>query len=897
MRQRLLLLAVVGVLISTCKSKPPEQPTPKSQPAASQPTAKPSAPAVQVPLRLSDTVIPQRYNVDLTLDPKLPTFSGVVEVTVTLSQKTSTIMLHATELDLDQAVARAGTRQQQGKWVRLDSDTLSVSFPEPIDPGEATLVLSYTGKVSSQDTHGIFRQKENDRWYLMTQFEATYARRAFPCFDEPSFKTPWRLTLHIPKDLTAVANTPIEEEKETLQHKLVKFKESKPLPSYLIAFGVGDYDTIDAGTAGKNKTAIRILTPKGRGGEALYPKEITGQILSAAEEYVGSPYPFEKLDFLVLPESAGFSAMENPGLITYAARVLLAKPEEQTIRYQRRCAGVIAHEIAHLWFGDSVTPYFWDDIWLNESFASWAGDLILSKWKPDLPTKEWSVDSRLGVMGLDSLSTARKIRQPIVTKDDIENAFDRITYSKGKAVLQMFEAWLGEAKFQAIIQRYLSKHAYQNASATDFIASITEVAGAEAGAAFSTFIEQEGVPLVTAKLSCQKGQPPTVSLQQERFIPLGSSASRVRAWGLPVCVRYPVGKATEVECVLLANEVGSLALTKTKSCPAWILPNANATGYYHSRYEAPLLQKLISNKLLSTAEKLEAWGDTRALVAKGDLPLGDVLSILPDLMKNPGPAFTIRAADMMAGLRPLVSQEDTASYQKLLQRWFGDKQKSLGFTSSKGEDSAVSLLRPTLLVLLGDAGDSASLQQAASKKAAEWLTDKQAIEPEIVGEVLLLAARGGDRKLFEAFVAEVKKNTERRERRLIYPMLGSFNDEALTTEALNLITAEGLDIKESISILWAVADNPKNSLLAYDFVTKNMEALSSKMPRESVAGLIRVGGVFCEESRKAEVEAFFKEVSTKHTGGPRILSQTLEGIGLCSTYRKAQEASVAAFLK
>jgi cytosol alanyl aminopeptidase len=898
MKQKLLLLAMVGLLMSACKGKPPEQPTPKNQPTASQPTAKPQAPEAVVPLRLSDTIIPQRYNVDLTLDPNLPTFSGVVEVTLKLSQKTTAIMMHATEIDLQRAIVRAGSQQQQGKWVRLNSDTISISFPEALNPGEATLVLSYTGKVSEQDTHGIFRQQESGRWYLMTQFEATDARRAFPCFDEPSFKTPWKLTFHIPKGLTAVANTPLEEEKETLKDKEVKFMESKPLPSYLIAFGVGDYDIIDVGTAGKNKTALRILAPKGRGGEAQYPKEIMGQILETAEDYVGIPYPFEKLDFLVFPESVGFSAMENPGLITYASRVLLAKPTEQTIRYQRRCASVISHEIAHLWFGDLVTPYFWDDIWLNESFASWAGDLVLSRWKPALPTQEWSVDSRLGVMGLDSLSTARKIRQPILSKDDIENAFDRITYSKGKAVLQMFEAWLGEKQFQTIIRSYLTKHSYKNASATDFIASIAEVAGAEAGAAFSTFIEQEGVPLLTAKLSCEKGQPPSVSLQQERFIPLGSSASKERTWGLPVCVRYPVGKATEVECVLLSKDIGSLSLTKTKTCPAWILPNANATGYYHSRYDANLLQKLISTKQLSTAEKLEAWGDTRALVAKGDVPLGDVLALLPDLMKNPGSAFTIRAADMMAGLRFwLVPPEAFVNYQKLLQKWFGAKQKALGFASSKSEDSAVSLLRPTLLMLIGNAGDSVSLQQAAAKKAAEWLTNKQAIEAEIVGEVLVLAARGGDRKLFDSFVAEVKQNTERRERRSIYSMLGGFNDAALTQEALSLITADGLDIKESIAILWAVSDNPKNASLAYDFVTKNFEALSAKMPRESIAGLIRVGGVFCEESKMSEVEAFFKDISTKHTGGPRILSQTLEGISLCSTYRKTQEASVAAFLK
>ena len=365
---------------------------------------------------------------------------------------------------------------------------------------------------SRTSTTGIFRQKTGDDWYAFTQFEATDARRAFPCFDEPSYKVPWRLALTIPKGDIAVSNTPVAKEVSAGDGlRTVIFEETKPLPSYLVAFGIGPFDVVDAGRAGIKHTPIRMIVPRGQASEARYAVETTGQILALLEKYFGTPYPYAKLDNLVIPQTVRFGAMENAGLITCNERILLAKPAEETADFKRGWASVCAHETAHQWFGDLVTLAWWDDTWLNESFATWMSRKIVEQWKPEWDTPVSNVAARAGTMEGDSLATARKIRQPIESKGDIDNAFDNISYGKGAAVLAMFEAWVGPEKFQKGVRRYLGEHAFGNATYKDFLNALEAEGGAGVGKAFATFLDQPGVPLVSLDLVCGSGAPPALS--------------------------------------------------------------------------------------------------------------------------------------------------------------------------------------------------------------------------------------------------------------------------------------------------------------------------------------------------------------------------------------------------
>ena len=457
--------------------------------------------------------------------------------------------------------------------------------------GAADLRIQYTGNVIEKNSSGLFRMQDGGEWYLLSQFEATDARAAFPCFDEPAYKVPWQLTLHVPSQDSAISNTSIESEKQEGKTKTVVFRQTKPLPSYLVALAVGPFEFVDGGTAGRNHVPVRIVAPKGKAAEAKYAASVTATILTRLEEYFGVPYAYDKLDNVAIPVTFGFGAMENAGMVTYSQSLILAPPETDTIRRQRQYAEVAAHELAHQWFGDLVTTAWWNDIWLNEAFATWTASKIIADWKPEWGTRVDDVRSKLGAAAEDSLISARKVRQEIVTADDINNAFDSITYQKGAAVIRMFESWMGDAAFRKGVQSYMRQYSFKNATAGDFLDSLSTASRKNVTAAFSTFLNQAGIPLVSVALHCDQGAP-LLHLEQERFIPLGSKGSTAGDWSTPVCIRYGDGGQSRTACTLLDKSQMDWPLSDAKSCPAWVQANADAVGYYRVLYKGTLMQSL-----------------------------------------------------------------------------------------------------------------------------------------------------------------------------------------------------------------------------------------------------------------------------------------------------------------
>jgi cytosol alanyl aminopeptidase len=393
-------------------------------------------------LRLAEVqdVSPTHYQAELNLNPDQQQFSGTIQIGLDVRKPLTTLWLNASNLAIGQASLTAAGTSRVPKVSSSGMDFISFQFDTPVPAGPAELRIEYTGKVR-RDTGGVFRLQDLGNWYILTQFESTDARAAFPCFDEPAYKVPWQLTLHVPAQYQAVSNTLVARETSEGNTRTYVFKETKPLPSYLIAFAVGPWEFVDAGTAGKNHVPVRIVVPKGRKEEAQYAAEVTATILTRLEDYFGIPYPYEKSDQVPIP--APFGAMENAGMVTYGQSLLLAKPATDSIQRQRNYAITAAHELAHQWFGDLVTTAWWNDIWLNEAFATWMEQKIPAEWKPEWKTSLDDVQTLLGAERQDSLVSARKIRQEIVSKGDIDNAFDGITYDKGAAVIGMFERWMG----------------------------------------------------------------------------------------------------------------------------------------------------------------------------------------------------------------------------------------------------------------------------------------------------------------------------------------------------------------------------------------------------------------------------------------------------------------------
>ena len=655
-------------------------------------------------LRLPAGVVgPVRYHVALTAIPDQDTFTGAIDIDLQFVKPTPVLWLNAEKLAIKDASLTVGSEKLAAKIITEPKDYAGFAFGRPVGPGPAALHVAYQGEVSRKDQQGIFQMKDRDRWYIYSQFEDIYARRAFPCFDEPGYKVPWQLTLHVKSDQRVLSNTPILSEINTGDGmKTVKFAETPPLPSYLVALAVGDMELVDAGMTGKKKTRIRIVVPRGHGAEAKYAAETTPTIVNLLETYFGIPYPYDKLDEVAIPLYGG--AMENAGLITYGASIIIEKPDQDTLERQRLWVSVASHELAHQWFGDLVTTVWWDDIWLNEGFASWMANKIVNQYHLEWKENISELNRHQEAMDNDALVSARQVRQPIESNDDIRNAFDSITYQKGSALLNMFESYMGPEKFRDGIRRYLLKYEWKNASSADFLAALAGDDSSVASA-FSSFLDQPGVPLVTAQLECNGGTA-QLDLSQQRFSPLGSTRTANQLWKVPVCVRNPAGTDEARQCTLLDQESRALQLSMPTGCPGWVEANAGADGYYRVFYQGDLLANLLKNgaQVLSLPEKVALIGDISALTRNGKILLGKALALAPALAGDSDRQVVTKTMDITTGLddKYLVPANLLPRYRQYVLDVYGGRARSLGWKESPDDSDDTRLLRPRVLGVVAD---------------------------------------------------------------------------------------------------------------------------------------------------------------------------------------------------
>jgi alanyl aminopeptidase len=849
-------------------------------------------------LRLPATAEPAGYTVELAIDPGKETFRGAIDIDIRLKEKTDLLWLNGTDLKIERASASAGREPIGVRTIPGSEDFVGFAFDRAISPGTLKLHVAYTGNLEEISTQGLFRQKEGEDWYAFSQFESTDARRAFPCFDEPSYKVPWQLTLRIPKRSSAVSNTPVEFESAGADGvRVVRFKKTEPLPSYLVALAVGPFEYVDAGRVGMKKTPIRIVTPRGKGAQARYAAETTGPLLEKLEAYFGMPFPYAKLDQLAIPQTVTFGAMENAGLITWSERILIAPPAEETIQFRRLQASINAHEMAHQWFGDLVTLAWWDDTWLNESFATWMAGRTIVDWKPEWQEDVARIVSRSDVMAEDTLVSARKIHQEVASNDDIVNAFDNITYQKGAAVLMMFEAWVTPEKFQAGVRRYLAAHRNANATERDFLDALESASRPGVAAAFSTFLDQPGVPLLDVSLDCGSGSA-KLALAQKRLLRLGSRAPAPQIWRVPVCARAVEGVKTGRSCALLTEPAGSVP-APAGACPEAVLANDGERGYYRALYKGDLLGRLlaVADKELTLPERVGLIRDVDALSEAGALPMADALALVPRFSGDSSRHIvqaTIRIADDIH--EHLVAEDLRPNYARFVSRIYGERASALGWTPMPGDSDETRLLRDALVPFVAREGEEAQLQAEAKRLALRWLDDRSAIAADMAGAVLEIAARNGDRALFDRFRDALKTAKDRRDRQRLFDALGAFRDPALVKEALALFLTGDFDPREADAILFSASQKEASRQIAWDFVKTNFDAIVGKMPREMTGILPEFGNSFCSEAHRKDVETFFRGRIERLPGGPRNLAQTLEQIDLCNASRAAQEPSVRGFL-
>ncbi|HEX5658011.1 MAG TPA: M1 family aminopeptidase, partial [Polyangiales bacterium] len=623
-------LAVLCALafLAACKPTPP---------VVAPPPAAPRDPELGPRDRLPVDTHPEAYQLTLEIDPDKPTYGGVVAIELTLDRPRESIWLHSRGPRVGTvSVLRPGGDPLAGKVELVgESGLVAVRLAQPVGPGKVTLVLPFEGDLGTHLT-GLYRAASGGTNYAFTQFEPISAREAFPCFDEPRFKTPFEIKLRVRKDHVAIANTNLVEVKDFERglHEIA-FARTEKLPTYLIAFAVGPLDVvatalIPADTVRKRALPLRGVAVRGRGNDLGYALDETPALVRWLEAYFGVAYPWDKLDLIAVPDF-GAGAMENAGAITFRDTLLLIR--EDAPEQQKRSLGYVnAHELSHMWFGDLVTMPWWDDIWLNEAFATWMGTHAIAAVHPEYEAELGALSATHGAMEVDSRASARQIRQPIESDHDIENAFDAITYSKGGAVLSMFERYLGKDAFQAGLRTYMNKFRFGNATARDLVQTLAGVSGQQQlEGAFFSFLDQPGVPALQVALDCQAK---TLGLTQSRYAPLGTSVPQV-SWQIPVCVRYgQQGAPAKEACQLLSEQTATIALEGT--CPTWVMPNAGAQGYYRWSLSDQDLDALIARRNeLATAEQMSLANNLGAALRAGTVELSRALKAQKLLTASP----------------------------------------------------------------------------------------------------------------------------------------------------------------------------------------------------------------------------------------------------------------------
>ena len=855
--------------------------------AASAQAAQTAAPPA---LRLPEGARPLRYELVLKVVPGEAKASGEMTIDVELDRAHDVLWLHGEMLDVRRAAVHG---RAEARILSRSDPFVGLAFDPPLPAGRHRLTLDYDADQSRNSTRGIFALQDAGAWYTMTHFEPLAARRAFPCFDEPSFKVPWQVTLRVPRDAAAFSNTDgVEGPDEDAALKRVRFAETRPLPSYLVAFAVGPFETVAAGRTGMRPTPSRIIVPRGRRADAEFAAKAFPRLFENTERWFATPHPYAKLDHIAIPLTVGF-AMENAGLITYGAPTLLAKPGAASPRFRRGAANIGAHEIAHQWFGNLVTPMWWDDIWLNEAFASWFAEKMVDLWEPGYERGTNRVHERAQAIEEDGLASARRIREPIVVEGDVRAAFDSITYQKGATVIAMFERWISPPTFRRGVLRYLRSHADGNATTAQFLETLAATSRKPIKPAFSTFLDQNGVPQVAVVLDCSQPGKPLVTLRQAVHAPIGVARAEQR-WQVPVCIRHGSRVKARQACTLLDDDEVTLPLRG--ACPRYVLANDGGTGYYLPDYRGDLLARLAAHRdVLSTPEYASVLYDLRALVRSGAIEASVAFEWVAAAAKVQDFHVATAAIDVASFQRDAVVDEASRTrFDAFVREAFADRARSLGFASKAGESDDAQMLRRALLRF---AAPSDPLLAARARDLANaWIGDRAALEPALVDTVLLVAAVHGDEKLFDALASEARRTGDGLERRDLVMALMSFRDPALSARGFALLLDPSFDIRETTTAMWRThwATPPRRD--AHAFIVAHFDALSARVQRETPGGWAELAERLCTKEDEASLEAFWRPRIGNYASGSRTLAKAGEAIRLCTRLRAAQSASAAGYL-
>ncbi len=840
-------------------------------------------PALAQEYRLGTGVQPSRQSVYLKVDPSQDTFSGRTEIVVEVGKIGNSFRFHSRDIKVSKAeLVQGKARIPLSLSQSDDQGFVTATSAAPIPAGKYRFRLEFSGPFNRQSV-GLYKYTDQNLPYLSSQFEMQDARRCFPCFDEPSFKIPYQMTVEAPKSQRVYNNSPRVKAVEKGDWRVHTFAETKPIPSYLVALAVGPFEEVPV--EGMSVPG-HIVSPRGKTALVGYSQKTTPEILGYLERYFGERVPYPKLDQLAITEFP-FGAMENPGMVTYREDTLLVNEKTAQLPTRIEVVETIAHELAHQWFGNQVTMQWWDDLWLNEAFATWMAGKVIANLYPELET---DLNTRQNeVMGVDANLATRPIKKEVKAEADIWDNLG-LAYAKGCAMLGMVERWIGEDVFRQGMREYMAAHRFGNAVAADLWQALGNASDKDVESVLRSYTTQSGYPLITLTR-----QGAVLKLEQRRFLVDGVTGP-AQLWTTPLVIRYGAASKSAVARVVLAQPTASLELEFE---PDWIMPDDGGVGYFRWSMEPADLDALMAHRdKLSDREKIALLFNLNSLLSAGVLSTGEMLEEITAFLKEPHPEVVSLAVKFLGAMQELyVNDSNRELWSAFLQKSLNPVRQRFGDRAKKGESLRVPGLREAFLDLASRGAPDPQLLELARTQAALFLSDSPEADPGLAKIFLIIAARAGDQALLEKTLAAMVAASDPQRRTILLKALGCFAVPDVQQKALDLIFDQGVTSSDVRILLALNSMGEERRQRTQDWTMANFDRLRKKVPlaylNETVTNM---KGARDQEQLDAMVAFFSQQPDPDGTIGRAVaeLKETVRNnIAIC----QRGQASFDAFLQ
>jgi aminopeptidase N len=837
--------------------------------------------------RLAGGVVPEHYSLWFAPDLDKETFRGRASIDVVLTEPASSITLHAAELEFADVTITSGGQTQTAR-VTTDpkTETATLTVPRSIAEGRATIQIAYKGLLNDK-LRGFYISKANGRKYAITQLEATDARRAFPSFDEPAHKATFDISMMIDAGDTAISNGRVVSDTpgpESGKHTLT-FARTPKMSTYLAAMIVGDFVCRDGASDG---TQIRVCSTPDKLGLTAFALEAAEQQLAFFNAYFGIKYAFGKLDIIAVPDFAA-GAMENAGAITFRERLLLVDPSTSSIEARKRVAGIIAHEIAHQWFGNLVTMKWWDDIWLNEGFATWMETKPVAVWKPEWRVELNEAGDTRGALGIDAMRSTRPVRTKVETTAEINQVFDGIAYEKTAALLRMIEAYVGPEAFRKGVASYLKRFAYANAAGEDFWQEMATVTGKPVDRILRSFVDREGAPVLSVRSSCSSGTG-ELEVRMDRFIGVPGASSSPQTWTLPACFKTAEGQP---RCELIDRPTQTF---RGGSCQQ-SFANANGRGYYFTDYTTETVRSLSSSGNLTPIERLGLLGDEWWMVRAGRHDIDAYLDAATAFARDDTSAVTEAISGPVTSIGDtLVSAADRPRYESWIRTQFGGQLAAMGLAPAPGDSDERQSRRAILFQLVGINGNDPAVQRAARELAAAYLKNPSSLSGTMAPGVLRVAAFGGDRALYDQYVEQLGRLDSQPELYFrLFNALPWFRDAESMRRTLQFAVSPAVRTQDTATLVGLLMTRPWSQDQAWSFTQSHWTALVARLGEfQGIPSIAESLGAFCTTARAREVRGFFEKNPVPSSD--RAIRQSIERIENCAALAERQRKPLAAWI-